>query len=152
MHEDEGVLEHALHAVAVGDEVRREVAAVELHALDDVGGGLQTLGLFHRDDAFLADLIHALGEDGADLGVAVGGDGADGWAISWLDSQRREMPSSSATMAATALSMPPLRSIGLAPAATSLEPVLKTASASTVAVVVPSPATSEVLEATSLTI
>ena len=34
--EDVGVLERGLHALGIGDEVRREVAAVELHALDDV--------------------------------------------------------------------------------------------------------------------
>src|SRR6516164_3224066 len=55
-------------------------------------------------------------------------------------------------MAPTALSMPRFSSIGLAPAATSFEPSLKIACASTVAVVVPSPATSEVFEATSFTI
>src|SRR5205807_2010047 len=59
---------------------------------------------------------------------------------------------SSATTASTALSMPRLISIGLLPAATSLAPSRKMAWARTVAVVVPSPATSEVLEATSLTI
>src|SRR5713101_1212094 len=59
---------------------------------------------------------------------------------------------SSSTTAFTAFSMPRLISIGLLPAATSLEPSRKIAWASTVAVVVPSPATSEVLEATSFTI
>ena len=59
---------------------------------------------------------------------------------------------SSATAATTALSMPRLRSIGFMPAATALEPSRIRAWASTVAVVVPSPALSEVLEATSLTI
>ena len=49
-------------------------------------------------------------------------------------------------------SMPRLISIGLWPAATILLPSRKIACASTVAVVVPSPATSEVLEATSFTI
>ena len=34
--QDERVLEHDFHALGIGDEVRREVAAVELHALDDV--------------------------------------------------------------------------------------------------------------------
>src|SRR6185436_8639242 len=48
--------------------------------------------------------------------------------------------------------MPRLISIGLWPAATSLEPSRKIDCASTVAVVVPSPALSDVLEATSLTI
>ena len=47
--------------------------------------------------------------------------------------------------AVTALSMPRLRSIGLQPAATALRPSRMIACASTVAVVVPSPASSEVL-------
>src|SRR6478672_10019644 len=48
--------------------------------------------------------------------------------------------------------MPRFRSIGLAPAATDFAPSLTMACASTVAVVVPSPATSEVLLATSFNI
>ena len=59
---------------------------------------------------------------------------------------------SSATIASTAFSMPRLISIGLAPAATFFAPSRKIACASTVAVVVPSPAMSEVLLATSRTI
>src|SRR5215203_4335 len=55
------------------------------------------------------------------------------------------------TAAATAFSMPFLRLIGLAPAATLRMPRWTIAWASTVAVVVPSPATSFVLVATSLT-
>src|SRR5690606_37008006 len=41
------------------------------------GVRLQALGLLDRDHALLADLVHALGDDLADLGVAVGGDGGD---------------------------------------------------------------------------
>ena len=52
----------------------------------------------------------------------------------------------------TARSMPRLMAIGLAPATTFFTPSRKIACASTVAVVVPSPATSEVLLATSRTI
>src|ERR1043165_1269285 len=52
----------------------------------------------------------------------------------------------------TALSMPRLRAIGFAPAATVFTPSRKMACASTVAVVVPSPATSLVFEAPSRTI
>ena len=59
---------------------------------------------------------------------------------------------SSSMTATTPLSMPRLISIGLWPAATSFEPSRKIACASTVAVVVPSPAVSEVFEATSRTI
>ena len=54
-------------------------------------------------------------------------------------------------MSSTAFSMPRFMSIGLTPATTALRPSLKMASARTVAVVVPSPATSVVLLATSLT-
>src|SRR5438445_8921608 len=55
-------------------------------------------------------------------------------------------------MASTARSTPRLRSIGFIPAATALAPSRTIACASTVAVVVPSPAWSEVFEATSRTI
>src|SRR5580700_45321 len=75
--EDVGVLHLNAHLVGVGDEVGRDIAAVELHALDDVELGLEALGLFHRDDAFVADLFHGLGQIVADLLVAIGGDGAD---------------------------------------------------------------------------
>ena len=56
------------------------------------------------------------------------------------------------TMASAALSMPRFRSMGLAPAATLRRPSPTNAWANTVAVVVPSPATSAVLLATSFTI
>ena len=77
MDKNVGVLEPGLHPFRIGDEVGREVAAVELHALDHFERGLQALGLFDRDHAFLADLLHRLGDDVADGGVVVGRDGAD---------------------------------------------------------------------------
>src|SRR5258706_10805615 len=58
----------------------------------------------------------------------------------------------SSTATSTALSMPRFRAVGLSLAATVFTPSRKIACASTVAVVVPSPATSDVLEATSRTI
>src|SRR5438874_668496 len=75
--QDVGVVHFNAHLVGVGDEVGRDVAAVELHALDDVEFGLERLGFFNRDDALVADLRHGIGQELADLGVAVGGDGAD---------------------------------------------------------------------------
>ena len=75
--EDVGVLELGDHLLGVGDEIGREIAAVELHALDDVELGLGGLGLFDRDDALVADLLHRLGDHLADRLVAVRGDGAD---------------------------------------------------------------------------
>src|SRR2546425_7639898 len=74
------------------------------------------------------------------------------WAISALLLVDLESFFSSSTTAVTALSTPRLRLIGSWPAATSLSPSVKMARASTVAVVVPSPATSEVFDATSFTI
>ena len=59
---------------------------------------------------------------------------------------------SSSVIAIAALSMPRFRSIGLKPADTDFRPSRRIACASTVAVVVPSPAASEVCEATSFTI
>src|SRR6202167_5408659 len=74
------------------------------------------------------------------------------WAISSLALTFLERFLRSATTASTAFSMPRLRSIGFMPAATDLEPSRTMARARTVAVVVPSPAMSLVLLATSRTI
>src|SRR5213078_3166770 len=73
-------------------------------------------------------------------------------AISLELEQGLEIFFSSSTTAMTALSMPRFRSIGFMPEATNFMPSRTIAWASTVAVVVPSPATSEVLDATSFTI
>src|SRR5665213_1157721 len=74
------------------------------------------------------------------------------WAISSFEVTFLEFLTRSATTASTARSMPRFRSIGFMPAATDLAPSLIMAAASTVAVVVPSPAASAALEATSRTI
>src|SRR5882724_8793933 len=73
-------------------------------------------------------------------------------AISFCSLVGLESALSSFTIASTALSTPRLSVIGSWPATTILRPSVKMARARTVAVVVPSPATSEVLEATSFTI
>ncbi len=74
------------------------------------------------------------------------------WAISSLEVTFFEFFLRSATTASTARSMPRFRSIGFMPAATALAPSRTIAAARTVAVVVPSPAASFCLEATSRTI
>jgi hypothetical protein len=48
-----------------------------LHAFDHVELCLETLGLFDRDDAFVADLLRRLGQEVADFRVAIGRNGAD---------------------------------------------------------------------------
>src|SRR5215204_6012410 len=74
------------------------------------------------------------------------------WAISSEVVTFFERDCRSLTTASTARSTPRLRSIGFMPAATDLPPSRTIAAARMVAVVVPSPATSLVLEATSRTI
>src|SRR5271157_4150445 len=75
--EDQRVLQNDFHALGIGDEVRREIAAVELHAFDDLELGLHRLGFFNGDHAVLADLLHGLGNDAANGLVVVGRDGAN---------------------------------------------------------------------------
>src|SRR5258707_9285230 len=77
MDQDARVFKNALHALRIGDEVGREVAAVKLHTFDYFERRLHGFGLFHGDDAVLADLLHGFGDDAADLLVVVGGNGAD---------------------------------------------------------------------------
>src|SRR6476620_12535446 len=70
-------------------------------------------------------------------------------AISSLEVTFLALAFSSSRTAVTAMSTPRFRSIGFAPAATDFAPSLTMACASRVAVVVPSPAVSEVFDATS---
>ncbi len=152
VEQDERVLELGRLVLLVVDEVRREIAAVELHALDHFELVLQARALLDRDHAFLADLLHRIGDDLADRLVGVGRDRAD-----LRDRLADPCTASRASSAPRrrrrrALSMPRLMSIGLMPAATDFRPSRMIACASTVAVVVPSPASSEVLDATSFTI
>jgi len=75
--QDERVVQQGGLLVRVVDEVGRQVAAVELHAFDDFELALERLAVFDGDDAFLADLVHRIGDDLADGLVAVGRDRAD---------------------------------------------------------------------------
>src|SRR5206468_2975601 len=75
--EDERVLEHNLHALGVRHEVRREVAAVELHSLDQIQNRVSRLRLLDCDDTVPADLLHRLGDQVADRLVVVRGDRRD---------------------------------------------------------------------------
>src|ERR1700674_4432158 len=61
--QDVRVFLHRLHALRIGDEVRRQIAAIELHAFDYVELRFQRLRLFDGDDAILADFLHRFGND-----------------------------------------------------------------------------------------
>jgi len=75
-----GVLHDRFHALGVGHEVRRDVALVEPHALDEVELHAERLALLDGDDAVGADLLQRLGDHRADLlvGRGDGGDVGDG--------------------------------------------------------------------------
>src|SRR6266852_976385 len=75
--QDVRVLERHFHALGIGHKVRRQIAAVELHAFDYVQLGLERLRFFHRDDAVLADFLHGFGNDVSDGLVVVRGNRAD---------------------------------------------------------------------------
>src|SRR5690606_2789370 len=77
VQEDVRVIQLRLHALLVVDEVRAEVAAVELHAFHDFQLVLEALAFLDGDDAGMTNLVHGLGDQVADVRVGVGGDGAD---------------------------------------------------------------------------
>src|SRR4051794_10251057 len=68
--QDVRVVEDGLHSLGVGHEVRRDVALVEAHALGELELEAEGVALLDGDDAFLADLVHGLGDDLADAEVA----------------------------------------------------------------------------------
>src|SRR5258706_11582449 len=75
--EDVGVFDRAFHLFGIGNEVGREVTAVELHPVYRLQRGLEALGFLDRDHAVLADLVHRVGDLVADFSVAVGGNRGD---------------------------------------------------------------------------
>ncbi|EME96580.1 DNA polymerase II large subunit [Streptomyces mobaraensis NBRC 13819 = DSM 40847] len=76
--QDVRVVEDGLHTLLVGDHVGREVALVEGHALGEVELQAEGVGLLDGDDAVLADLVHRLGDELADLLVLGGQRGHGG--------------------------------------------------------------------------
>ena len=70
-------LKAALHVLGVSHEVRRKVSFVELHSLNNVESGFDTLGFFNGDGSVFANLVHGLGDDVADLSIPVSGDCCD---------------------------------------------------------------------------
>src|SRR3546814_14032351 len=68
--ENIGVLELDLELLGVGHEIGREIAAIELHALDRFELGREALRLLDCDDALIADLLHGSSENAADFSIA----------------------------------------------------------------------------------
>ena len=74
MQQDERVVHQRQLFVWIVDEVRAHVAAVKLHAFNDVELVFEGLAVFNRDHAFFADFFHCVSNDLADGFVAVSGD------------------------------------------------------------------------------
>src|SRR5260370_5717316 len=70
--QNERLLEDRFHAVGVGDHVRGHVATVELHAFDHLELGGDGLVVLDGDHTVLADLVHRVGDEVADLLVLAG--------------------------------------------------------------------------------
>ena len=73
-----GVLEDSFLTFQVGGEVAGDVALIEAHTFGEFQVEAERVGLFHGDDAFLANLIHGLGNKAADFRVTGGDTGGGG--------------------------------------------------------------------------
>jgi len=74
---DVGLFELDLLRFDVGNEVRRNEAAIEAHALGDLDLVFDGTSLFHGDDALLSDLFHSGGNEVPDMRITVGRDSSD---------------------------------------------------------------------------
>ncbi len=140
--------QHGLHVLQIGDEMRGDVSAVELHAFDDLDLGVDAGAVLDGDDALLAHLVEGVGNHRADHGVAGADRGHAEDVIAALDGVRARANRRDGRVARRHHAAPQL--VGGAPAARFRNPSSSIDLASTVAVVVPSPAMSLVLIATSL--
>ncbi len=77
MQQDQAVFHVGDHFVRVGNKVRREVAAIKLHAFHNFGFCFQTFVFLNGDNTFVANALHGVRDLVADSGFAVGGDGAN---------------------------------------------------------------------------
>ena len=76
VQQDVGILHQGELAILIVDEVWGQVAAVELHAFDDVQFIFQAGAIFNGDHAFFADLFHRRCDLLADHGIGIGGNAA----------------------------------------------------------------------------
>ena len=76
MQQHERIFQRGDLFLGVVDEVRRQVAAIELHTFHDFQFAFQASAVFHGDHAFFADFVHRISNDVADGAVGVGGDAA----------------------------------------------------------------------------
>ncbi len=76
-YQDADVFVFSQHPLLIGDEVGRDVAAIDLHPLDDIEFGCQGFRFFNGDYPVGGDFFHRFGNHFADFFVVTGGDGGD---------------------------------------------------------------------------
>lgn len=156
--EDVGLFELDFLSFRIGHEVRADISTVEFHALDELNLVVQGFAVAHGDGAMLTDALHEFSDQFSDLLVTVGRDGGNildhllglnrlGTSLEVLNDGFDGKVNAPAEIHGLRF----VRESTFIPAATLLTPSRKMALARTVAVVVPSPASSLVLEATCLT-
>ena len=77
MQQNQRIFQLSRHFIGIGDEVRRQITAIKLHAFNHVQFAFKAFGFFHRNHAFIADLIHRFGNHRTNFGFAIGRDCAD---------------------------------------------------------------------------
>ena len=77
MNQDVSILKHRFHPLRIGNEIRRQISAVKLHAFHHFKLRLKRLRLFDGNDAVLPNLLHSLGNDLPNSLVIVSGNCAD---------------------------------------------------------------------------
>ena len=70
--EDVSIFNVRFHLFRIGDEIRADVPAVELHTLDVFRLKFEATSIFHRDDAVFPDLVHHIRKQLADLTILCG--------------------------------------------------------------------------------
>ena len=66
MDEEVDVFVDALHSFRIGHEIRRKIAPIKAHPLNEVEGRFQTFSFLNRDDALFSYLVHGLGKNVTD--------------------------------------------------------------------------------------
>ena len=72
--QDVRCIHFALHLLGIGYEVRRDIAAVELHTFYDIDSRVGTFGFFDGDNTLFFHFLHSLGDELADFAVVVSRD------------------------------------------------------------------------------
>ena len=75
--QDQRLVEDGPHLLGLGDEIRREIAAIEPHAFHQIDRGLGALGFLDRGGPLDADPLDGVSHLRANRRVVVGGHGGD---------------------------------------------------------------------------